>query len=79
MAQGTSNLPPLRYDPKTKQHYLPGMTCPRCHASTARKSLERFAQMEPPMEICAMEGRSHFQDGGKRACSGAILILIISQ
>jgi len=58
------NLPPLQYDPSTRKHYLPGLTCPRCHASTKRESLERFAQRERQMEICARVGKSHFQDRG---------------
>lgn len=59
-----SNLPPLQFDSKTQKHYLPGLTFPRCHASTTRESLERFAQRERQMEICAKEGRSHFEDRG---------------
>mmetsp|Transcript_286 Transcript_286/g.466 ORF Transcript_286/g.466 Transcript_286/m.466 type:complete len:102 (-) Transcript_286:191-496(-) len=66
LAEGISksDLPPLQFDSKTRKHYLPGLTCPRCHASTTRESLERFAQRERQMEICAREGRSHFEDRG---------------
>mmetsp|Transcript_30072 Transcript_30072/g.72619 ORF Transcript_30072/g.72619 Transcript_30072/m.72619 type:complete len:530 (+) Transcript_30072:77-1666(+) len=64
LAQGIRNLPQLRYDSSSKRHYLPGLTCPRCHASATRESLERFAQRGRQMEICAREGKSHFQDQG---------------
>ncbi|KAL7537003.1 hypothetical protein ACHAXR_007530 [Thalassiosira sp. AJA248-18] len=55
-------LPPLRYDPITQQHYLPGLTCPRCHTSTTRESLERFSQRERQIDICSKDGKAHFED-----------------
>jgi predicted sulfurtransferase len=64
LAAGIPDLPPLRYDTKTRRHYLPGLTCPRCHASTTRESLERFAERNRQVEICKREGRVHFQDLG---------------
>jgi predicted sulfurtransferase len=64
LAAGIPDLPPLRYDIKTRRHYLPGLTCPRCHASTTRESLERFAERNRQVEICNREGRAHFQDLG---------------
>mmetsp|Transcript_8041 Transcript_8041/g.16164 ORF Transcript_8041/g.16164 Transcript_8041/m.16164 type:complete len:588 (-) Transcript_8041:81-1844(-) len=63
MYRGIPNLPPLRYDTQTKKYYLPGLTCPRCHSSTTRESLERFSQRANQMEICAREGKPHFRDG----------------
>jgi hypothetical protein len=64
MARGIPDLPPLRYDAHTRRHYLPGLTCPSCHASTTRISLERFAERERQVELCRREGRAHFQDLG---------------
>ena len=64
------DLPPLRYDDATRRHYLPGLTCPRCHASTTRESLERFAERERQMVICRREGKVHFQDRGGDGCNG---------
>ncbi|KAL9178852.1 hypothetical protein ACHAXT_003983 [Thalassiosira profunda] len=64
LTKGIPNLPPLQYDGKTKKHYLPGLTCPRCHATTTRESLERFAQRERQVEICARDGRPLFRDVG---------------
>ncbi|EED96105.1 hypothetical protein THAPSDRAFT_268136 [Thalassiosira pseudonana CCMP1335] len=61
----TRNLPTLRYDSQTHQHYLPGLTCPRCHGSTTKESLERFAARKEQMEICSREGKEHFRDGKK--------------
>jgi len=66
MARGIPDLPPLRYDAHTRRHYLPGLTCPRCHASTTRISLERFAERERQLELCRREGRAHFQDLRRR-------------
>jgi UPF0176 protein len=68
LMQGIPNLPALHYDPRTKQHFLPGLTCPRCHDGTTRESLERFAQRKEQMEICAREGKSHFRDGKLIGC-----------
>ncbi|KAL7474854.1 hypothetical protein ACHAW6_000798 [Cyclotella cf. meneghiniana] len=68
LMQGIPNLPALHYDPYTKQYYLPGLTCPRCHDGTTRESLERFAQRKEQMEICEREGKSHFHDGKLVGC-----------
>ncbi|KAL3803125.1 hypothetical protein HJC23_003400 [Cyclotella cryptica] len=68
LMQGIPNLPELHYDPFTKQYYLPGLTCPRCHDGTTRESLERFAQRKEQMEICEREGKSHFRDGKLIGC-----------
>ena len=67
LADGIPDLPPLQYDYKSRRHYLPGLTCPRCHASTTRESLERFIERNRQVEICKREGKAHFQDlgGGK--------------
>ena len=62
LSMGITNLPPLRYDNKTQRHYLPGLTCPRCHSLTTRESLERFVERERQVEICKMEGRSLFSE-----------------
>ena len=64
LTQGISDLPLLRYDGLTKRCYLPGLTCPRCHATTTRESLERFIERERQVEIAKREGKSHFQDLG---------------
>ncbi|KAL7429652.1 hypothetical protein ACHAXH_003994 [Discostella pseudostelligera] len=64
LAAGILDLPPLRYDARTQRHYLPGLTCPRCHASTTRESLERFAERNRQVEFCKREGKVHFQDQG---------------
>jgi len=64
LTQGIVNLPLLRYDGLTKRYYLPGLTCPRCHATTTRESLERFIERERQVEIAKREGKSHFQDLG---------------
>lgn len=64
LAQGIPNLPALHYDTTTKRHYLPGLTCPRCHSSTTRESLERFASRERQIDICKREGKAHFLDQG---------------
>ncbi|KAL9190045.1 LOW QUALITY PROTEIN: hypothetical protein ACHAXT_007256 [Thalassiosira profunda] len=64
LTNGMPNIPPLQYDGKTKKLYLPGLTCPRCHATTTRESLERFAQRERQVEICARDGRPLFRDAG---------------
>jgi hypothetical protein len=64
LAAGILDLPPLRYDARTQRHYLPGLTCPRCHASTTRESLERFAERNRQVEFCKREGNDHFQDQG---------------
>ena len=63
ISMGISDLPPLRYDNKTQRHYLPGLTCPRCHASTTRESLVRFVERERQVEICRKEGRTLFCEG----------------
>ena len=65
LLEGIRNLPPLTYDSTTHKWYIPGLTCPRCHDSTTRESFERFAQRKNQMEICAKEGKSHFQDNGR--------------
>ncbi len=64
LADGIPDLPPLQYDYKSRRHYLPGLTCPRCHASTTRESLERFVERNRQVEICKREGKAHFQDLG---------------
>jgi predicted sulfurtransferase len=64
LLMGIRNLPPLTYDTTTSKWYVPGLTCPRCHDSTTRASFERFAQRKEQMEICAREGKLHFQDNG---------------
>jgi len=64
LAAGILDLPPLRYDARTQRHYLPGLTCPRCHATTTRESLERFAERNRQVEFCKREGKTHFQDQG---------------
>ncbi|KAL7433607.1 hypothetical protein ACHAXM_003630 [Skeletonema potamos] len=63
---GIRNLPPLTYDGNSQKWYVPGLTCPRCHDGTTRESFERFAQRKEQMEICAREGKSHFQDNGRK-------------
>ena len=63
LMEGMSDLPQLCYDPRTRRRYLPGLTCPRCHASTTRESLERFVQRKRQIELAEMEGKSHFRDG----------------
>lgn len=73
LADGIANLPSLRFDPAERRHYLPGLTCPRCHADTPRESLERFAQRERQMEICRRQGRSHFEDRGERSIAAAVM------
>ena len=66
LTEGIShNLPSLQFDGKTQKHYLPGLTCPRCHELTTRESLERFAQRERQMEICTREGTPLFKDNGQ--------------
>ena len=62
LAQGIPNLPKLQYDDKTRSYYLPGLTCPRCHSSTTRDSLLRFAEREKQVEICKSKGESLFKD-----------------
>ena len=62
LAQGIPNLPKLQYDAKTCSYYLPGLTCPRCHSSTTRDSLLRFAEREKQVEICKSKGESLFKD-----------------
>jgi len=62
LAQGISDLPKLQYDSKTRSYYLPGLTCPRCHSSTTRDSLLRFAEREKQVEICKSKGESLFKD-----------------
>ena len=62
LAQGIANLPKLQYDSKTRSYYLPGLTCPRCHSSTTRDSLLRFAEREKQVEICKSKGESLFKD-----------------
>ena len=62
LAQGIPNLPKLQYDSKTRSYYLPGLTCPRCHSSTTRDSLLRFAEREKQVEICKSKGESLFKD-----------------
>ena len=62
LAQGIPNLPKLQYDTKTRSCYLPGLTCPRCHSSTTRDSLLRFAEREKQVEICKSKGESLFKD-----------------
>ena len=66
LLMGIRNLPPLTYDSVTQRWYVPGLTCPRCHDGTTRESFERFAQRKEQMEICAREGKSHFQDNGRK-------------
>ncbi|KAL7491993.1 hypothetical protein ACHAWT_001258 [Skeletonema menzelii] len=66
LLMGIRNLPPLTYDSATQRWYVPGLTCPRCHDGTTRESFERFAQRKEQMEICAREGKSHFQDNGRK-------------
>lgn len=66
LARGIPDLPRPRRDDDTGRYYLPGLTCPRCHASTTRGSLERFAERERQVKICGREGRAHFQDRGCR-------------
>lgn len=67
LLMGIRNLPPLTYDTTSSKWYVPGLTCPRCHDGTTRASFERFAQRKEQMEICAREGKLHFQDnGGKK-------------
>jgi predicted sulfurtransferase len=46
LTRNMPDLPPLCYDDMTGRHYLPGLTCLRCHAKTTRKSLERFVERE---------------------------------
>ena len=60
LTEGIPNLPPLQYDAQTKQFYLPGLTCPRCHEGTTRESLERFAQSKEQMEILREGGQEPF-------------------
>ena len=67
LLMGIRNLPPLTYDNTTQRWYVPGLTCPRCHDGTTRESFERFAQRKEQMEICAREGKSHFQDNGRKS------------
>jgi hypothetical protein len=64
LLMGIRNLPPLTYDTTSSKWYVPGLTCPRCHDGTTRASFERFAQRKEQMEICAREGKLHFQDNG---------------
>ena len=64
LARWIPGLPRPRRDDDTGRYYLPGLTCPRCHASTTRESLERFAERERQVKICEREGRAHFQDRG---------------
>lgn len=64
LAQGIPDLPQLRCDSVTTRFYLPGLTCPRCHASTTKESLERFIERERQVEIANREGKPHFQDLG---------------
>jgi len=66
LLMGIRNLPPLTYDSNSQRWYVPGLTCPRCHDGTTRESFERFAQRKEQMEICAREGKSHFQDNGRK-------------
>lgn len=66
LLMGIRNLPPLTYDTTSQRWYVPGLTCPRCHDGTTRESFERFAQRKEQMEICAREGKSHFQDNGRK-------------
>lgn len=66
LLMGIRNLPPLTYDNTSQRWYVPGLTCPRCHDGTTRESFERFAQRKEQMEICAREGKAHFQDNGRK-------------
>ena len=66
LLMGIRNLPPLSYDSNSQRWYVKGLTCPRCHDGTTRESFERFAQRKEQMEICAREGKSHFQDNGRK-------------
>eukprot|EP00985_Skeletonema_marinoi_P021755 scaffold13520_cov158-Skeletonema_marinoi.AAC.2 len=66
LLMGIRNLPPLTYDSNSQRWYVPGLTCPRCHDGTTQESFERFAQRKEQMEICAREGKSHFQDNGRK-------------
>ena len=64
LARGIPDLSQLRCDSETNRIYLPGLTCPRCHASTTKESLKRFAEREQQVEIANREGKPHFQDLG---------------
>ena len=66
LLMGIRKLPPLTFDTESQKWYVPGLTCPRCHDGTTRESFERFAQRKEQMEICAREGKSHFQDNGRK-------------
>jgi hypothetical protein len=59
-------LPSRLNDGNSQKWYVPGLTCPRCHDGTTRESFERFAQRKEQMESCAREGKSHFQDNGRK-------------
>jgi len=59
---GLGKPPPLCHDKKSGRSYIPGLTCPRCHDCTNRESLEKFAMRKLQVELCGLDGRSHFED-----------------
>ena len=62
LAGGIAGVPPLRADPATGREYVPGLTCPRCHAGVTRKRLEGFAMRKAQVERCSERGMAHFED-----------------
>jgi len=54
---------PLSADDRQNEHYVPGVSCPRCHAETTATQRERFAEREKQIRMAARRQEAHIGDG----------------
>lgn len=60
---------PIDESEKASPHYIPGVSCPRCHDAQSESQKRRFAERQKQIEIAQKRGEEHLgqKKTGKRA------------
>jgi len=51
---------PITAEQMQHQHYIPGVSCPRCHGQHSEQQLTRFRERQKQIELAKTRGESHF-------------------
>ena len=54
---------PLSVEDMASEHYVKGLSCPHCHASTTDEQKASFAERQKQVELAKQRGEQHIRDG----------------
>jgi len=58
---------PITDEDKQSQHFIPGVSCPRCHDSLSDEQKSRFKEREKQVQLSKLRGESHIGTQSRNA------------